>query len=429
VTHRLRVLAALVGLLAITVAGTWFIAGRLALFPLLDALASERVDTALYLARSVESSADPPGRAWELSQELGLEVDPVASEPEPDARYRVIRRQGHQIRISREPALPLYVSANGLPVWGMTVRFPVDIEQPRRRVGWGFPILGLVVLAGAVLTSGWVLRPLRRTSAAMERVARGDLDVRVPEGDDEAGHIGATFNRMAERVATMLRGQRRLVAGVSHELRTPLARMRLLTELLRDSGADPARLDALEAEIASVDALGGELLESARLDEGVLALRREKVSLLALVEQALDAVAMGERRSEVAIPAELSLSLDRVRMLRVLTNLLSNVARYTPSSASIRVEAETVEGDGGPWTRITVADDGPGVPPEDLPQLFEPFYRAEQSRSKATGGLGLGLMLVKQIVEAHGGRIAAANRPQGGLRVTIDLPGDQDAAG
>jgi signal transduction histidine kinase len=140
-------------------------------------------------------------------------------------------------------------------------------------------------------------------------------------------------------------------------------------------------------------------------------------------------VAMGERRSEVAIPAELSLSLDRVRMLRVLTNLLSNVARYTPSSASIRIDAETVEGEGGPWTRITVADDGPGVPPEDLPQLFEPFYRAEQSRSKATGGLGLGLMLVKQIVEAHGGRIAAANRPQGGLRVTIDLPGDQDAAG
>jgi signal transduction histidine kinase len=422
-THRLRVLAALVGLLAVTVVGTWFIAGRLALFPLLDALGSERVDTALYLARAVESSADPPGRAWELSQELGLEVEPQASEPAPDDSYHVVRRRGHQLWLSRRPALPLYISTHGLPVWGMAIHFPVDIEQPRRRVGWGFPILGLLVLVGAVLTSGWVLRPLRRTSAAMDRVARGDLEVRVPEGPDEAGRIGATFNRMAERVAAMLQGQRRLVAGVSHELRTPLARMRLLTELLRDSGADLARLEALEAEIAAVDGMVGELLESARLDEGVLALRREILPLRALAEQAVAAVELGERRVSVEIPDALELSLDRVRMQRVLSNLLTNAARYTPSQAQVIIAADRYDGGGGPWVRLTVSDDGPGVAAEDLPRIFEPFYRAEASRSKATGGLGLGLMLVKQIVEAHGGSIAAANRADGGLRITIDLPG------
>ena len=422
-THRIRVLAALVGLLAVTVVGTWFIAGRLALFPLLDALGSERVDTALYLARAVESSADPPGRAWELSQELGIEVDPVATEPAPDTSYHVVHRRGRQLWLSRRPALPLYVSTHGLPVWGMAVGFPVDIEQPRLRVGWGFPILGLLVLIGAVLTSGWVLRPLRRTSAAMDRVAQGDLEVRVPEGPDEAGRIGATFNRMAERVAAMLKGQRRLVAGVSHELRTPLTRMRLHTELLRDSGADPARLEALEAEIAAVDGMVGELLESARLDEGVLALRRERVPLHRLVAAAINAVELGDRQVRVEIPDTLELSLDRVRMLRVLSNLLTNTARYTPSHAQVTLAASCYDGEGGPWVRLVLADDGPGVASEDLPRIFEPFYRAEKSRSKATGGLGLGLMLVRQIVEAHGGRIAAANRAEGGLRVCIDLPG------
>ncbi len=424
-THRLRVLAALVGLLAITVAGTWFIAGRLALFPLIDALGSERVDTVLFLARSVESSGDPPGRAWELSQQLDIEVDPIPREPTPDPAYRIIRSRGHQVWLGNRPALPLYVSTRGLPIWGMAVHFPVDIERPRRQVGWGFSILALLVLAGAVLTSGWVLRPLRRTSAAMERVAQGDLVVRVPEGSDEAGRIGATFNRMAERVASMLQGQRRLVAGVSHELRTPLARMRLHTELLRDSGADPARLEALEAEIAAVDEMVGELLESARLDEGVLALRREEVGLRGLVEQALASVELGDRSLDLSIEPTLRVRVDGPRLLRVLRNLLSNIARYTPSTASVHIAATRLDGAGGPWTRLVIDDDGPGVAVEDLPHLFEPFYRAEQSRSKATGGLGLGLMLVKQIVEAHGGRIAAANRAEGGLRVSIDLPTDR----
>ncbi len=421
-THRLRVLAALVGLLAITMAGTWFIAGRLALFPLLDALGSERVDTALFMARAVESSTDPPTRAWELSQQLGLEVEPIGAQPSLDGSYELLRRRGHQIWLSRSPSMPLYVSTHGLPIWGMAVHFPVDIERPRRRVGWGFPILALLVLGGAVLTSGWVLVPLRRTSRAMDRVAAGDLEVRVPEGGDEAGRIGASFNRMAERVAAMLEGQRRLVAGVSHELRTPLARMRLLTELLRDSGADPARLEALEDEISQVDGMVGELLESARLDEGVLALRREPLALSVLVQEALAAVDLGERTVRCELPEDLVLPMDRVRMVRVLSNLLSNAARYTPSAATITIAGSRFDGEGGPWARLVIADDGPGVSQDDLPHLFEPFYRAEQSRSKATGGLGLGLMLVKQIVDAHGGTIQASSAHGGGLRVGIDLP-------
>ena len=183
-THRLRVLAALAGLLLLTVVATWFLAGRLALYPLVEALGSERVDTALYLARAVEVAPDPAGRAWQLSDELGLDLDPVITRPEADSRYTVLRQRGREIWISKRPALPLYVSTRGLPVWGMSLQWPVDIERPRLRVGWGFPILSLLVLVGAGLVSGWVLRPLRHTGRAMERVAQGDLDVRVPEGGD-----------------------------------------------------------------------------------------------------------------------------------------------------------------------------------------------------------------------------------------------------
>lgn len=417
-THRLRVLLALAGLLGLTVLATWLLAGRLALYPLLEAMGRDRVETALYLAEVVESSPDPAGEAWDLAQQLGIEVQPVPARPDTRFGYRVLQHRQHELWLSRRPAQPIYVATHGLPVWGLALRWPLDIERPRRQVGIGFPLIALVVLVGAAAASGWVLRPLRQTSTAMERVAQGDLTVRVPEGSDEAGRIGATFNRMAERVAAMLRGQRRLVAGVSHELRTPLARMRLLTELMRDGGGDAARLDALDDEIAAVDGLVGELLEAARLEEGALALHREPLLVQDLVGAALAAVDLGGRTCAVQVADGLAVNGDRVRLVRVLSNLLSNVARYTPETSSVSITATAV----AERVHLTVADDGPGVPPADLPHLFEPFFRSDQSRSRATGGLGLGLMLVKQIVEAHGGAVGAENRPEGGLAVTLDLP-------
>jgi len=422
VTHRLRVLAALGGLLSLTVAATWILTGRMALFPLLDELRHERVEAALYLAEQVETAPDPAARAWELSQQLGLRVDPVPDTPAQDSRYRAVRRDDRRVLVGRRPAMPIYVPLQGLPVWGMAVRWPVDIERPRRRVGWGFGLIALVVLAGAVAASGWVLRPLRVTSRAMDQVAGGDLDVRVPEGRDEAGRIGATFNRMAARVASLVRGQRRLMAGVSHELRTPLARMRLLTELLRDEGGSQKRLDALEEQIAAMDGLVGELLESARLEEGVVQLRREQLALAEIVEEALAAVDLGERPLTLDLAPDLQLQADRTRLVRVLTNLLSNVARYTPPSSALQIRAERSSQGSNASVLLELADNGPGVPEADLPQLFDPFYRAEQSRSRSTGGLGLGLMLVRQIVEAHGGQVSARNRPEGGLEVHLELP-------
>jgi signal transduction histidine kinase len=265
----------------------------------------------------------------------------------------------------------------------------------------------------------WMLRPLEVAGEAMERVADGDLEHRAPTGADAAGRMGATFNRMADRVQGLVQGQRDLMAAVSHELRTPLTRMRLQTEMLRDSGADPKRVAALEADIRVVDGLVEELLESARLDQGVLALRLERFSGQHLVLEALGEVDLGDRDVTLAAGSSVDIYADRRRVLRVLTNLLSNVQRYTPDDTQVVIQLEAVAGE----VTLRVADRGPGVAPASVDRLFDPFFREENSRSLRTGGLGLGLMLCRQIAEAHGGLITATNRQNGGLEVVMRLPG------
>ena len=185
-----------------------------------------------------------------------------------------------------------------------------------------------------------------------------------------------------------------------------------------EAGADPARLDALEKDIADVDALVEELLESARLDQGFIALRVAPVDVAALTVEALGSVDLGDRELRLDFPPSLEVQADARRLLRVLTNLLSNAARYTPTDATIHITGRTR----GEESTLEVADDGPGVPPEALDRLFDPFFRAESSRSRRTGGLGLGLMLCRQIAEAHGGRIVARNREGGGLALLLTLP-------
>jgi signal transduction histidine kinase len=150
----------------------------------------------------------------------------------------------------------------------------------------------------------------------------------------------------------------------------------------------------------------------------VMALRRTPIDVLDLCVQALGAVDLGERTVSLDVPEGLEVEADERRLLRVLTNLLSNVARYTPAAVAVTLRAAR-EGDA---VALTVADRGPGVPEADLARLFDPFFRAEGSRSRATGGLGLGLMLVRQIAEAHGGSVSAESREGGGLSVTVRVP-------
>jgi len=422
VSLRWRVFLSVALLVAATVLGAWLVAGGAVLRPLVGELSLERVDTAVYAARQIREAEDPRDRARELAQELGIRMRLLDERPERAMAHhgRTIEREGLSVTYMPGRRAPVLVSLGedgGGPY--LAVFFPVDLERPQRRVLGGLVLLlgGAVVVA--VGASRWMLRPLELTSDAMERVAGGDLAHRVDAtGNDAAGRMGSTFNRMADRVQAMVVGQRELMAAVSHELRTPLSRMRLHAELLREQGAGARHLEALDADITEVDGLVAELLESARLHQGLLALHREELRLAELVDGAVAAADLGPRPVTVEVPDDLVLTADPSRLGRGLANLLSNVGRYTPEDAAVEVRATPV----GDHVDLVVADRGPGVSPEALDRLFEPFYRAEASRSRRTGGLGLGLMLVRQVVEAHGGTVVARNREGGGLEICCRLP-------
>ncbi len=420
-TLRTRVFGLLVGLLAMTLLAVWTMTTGGVLQPLIAKLEQERVEVAVHIAEQVEAADVPRERFVELQRQLGVRGH-FAPTPPPHIRHstRSLELRGRDVIVMRGPGSPIAVSVagpRGRQGW-MVLLFPADLDAPRRRIAIGLGLLGLMVLAAGVVVVQWMLRPLEVASDAMARVADGDLTHRAPTGADAAGRMGHTFNRMVDRVEGLVQGQRDLMAAVSHELRTPLTRMRLHTELLREEGADPARIDALERDIASVDGLVEELLESARLDQGVLALQRSPVDLDELFYDALGAADLGSRPVTVEVAPGARAWADRKRLRRVLANLLSNVARYTPADAAVSMSGGVEQG--ASW--MEVSDRGPGVAAESLDRLFDPFFREETSRSRRTGGLGLGLMLCRQIAEAHGGHITARNRPDGGLAVRLELP-------
>jgi len=420
---RARVLGALVGLLLLTVTSAFALVHVGVLRPLIANLNDERAEIAVFIVDQAEQGRGVERRLSALARRAQINVQ--LYEELPDRSRRRLRRARvqqigtHEVLVFPGPHTPIVmqVQTHDGPRWAV-LRFPVDLEQTPRRVGLWLLLLATAAILAAWAVTRWVLRPLELAGDGMARVAAGDLGHRLPVNRDITGRIGDTFNRMADQVEGLVEGQRQMMAAVSHEVRTPLARLRLHAELLRDGGADPARISALEDNITEIDDLIGELLESARLEQGAIALHLGPVDLEALAATALAAVDLGDRSVRLSVDDGLCIVADERRMLRVLTNLLSNIARYTPPDTAVSVSAS--ETDGG--AVIDVSDRGPGVSEDALERLFDPFFRAEGSRNKATGGLGLGLMLVRQIVEAHQGTISAQNRDGGGLAIQIHLP-------
>ncbi|MFT4977875.1 MAG: signal transduction histidine kinase [Myxococcota bacterium] len=421
---RARVLASLIGLLVLTVLGAFILVAGAVLQPLISNLNDERAEVAVFMVDQAEEAADPERRLQTLARIVQVQVQ--VYEELPRYRRHLLRRSRrrqigeHAVIVFPGPHTPIVVAMETElgPRWAV-IRFPVDLEESPRRVGLGLLLLVSAAILAAWWITRWVLRPVELAGDGMARVAAGDLGHRLPVNRDITGRIGETFNRMADQVQGLVEGQRQMMAAVSHEVRTPLARLRLHTELLRDAGSPPDRLDAIEHDIEEIDALIEELLESARLDQGAIALRLGPVDLEDIFATALASTDLGERPVQLSVEDGLCVVADERRLLRVCRNLLSNIARYTPPDTPVSISATTTD-DRDVW--IIVADRGPGVSEEALSRLFDPFFRAEASRSKATGGLGLGLMLVRQIIEAHGGQISAKNREGGGLTVTVRLP-------
>lgn len=298
------------------------------------------------------------------------------------------------------------------------------------------PLL-LLALGVAAAFSGLlarsITRPVRDLEHATESLAAGRLDTRVAPATrargDELGRLAAAFDAMAARLAGLVAGRERLLRDVSHELRSPLARMRLATGLARQPQADlPRQLQRIELEIARLDGLVGAILDVSRLDAGADAMAFEPVDLAALVDGIVDDARFEAAATERHIewpgfegPAELQ--ADPRWLAAAVENVVRNALRYTPTGSRVQLALDTAPG----ALVLRIADDGPGLPEDELTRVFEPFHRVGQDRDRSTGGAGLGLAIAARVVAAHGGRIVARNLAgeggvAAGLEVSLSLP-------
>ncbi len=290
--------------------------------------------------------------------------------------------------------------------------------------------LVLAALVGAFLART-ALRPVDEITRAAREIAAGQgaaelgrrLHIRQP--NDEVGRLAATFNEMLERLETLFQTQQRLVADVSHELRTPLTTLRGNLDLLRRGAAEDPKMReeaiaAMEAEVARMSRMLSDLLLLAQADAGIqLQFKPVELDTL-LLEVYRQALVMAEGRVRVHLghedQAQVMGDADRLRQL--LLNLVENAIKYTPPGGEVTLSLAREPG----WVRVTVADTGIGIAPEDLPHIFERFYRADKARSRAMGGTGLGLSIAQWIAEAHGGQITVESRVGEGSVFTLWLP-------
>jgi signal transduction histidine kinase len=373
-----------------------------------------------YVDRLARDLGDPPdiARAQALTERLPVVIEiegpTVHWRSAPEWPSAVFAHHPHELLVRRAAD-------------GTTIRFGLDAQawmQRPRMIGW-MTLVVLLMLTGLTWKlANHLFGPLKEIGAGVERFGRGDFSQPIRlRRKDELGELAEQVNTMASDLSGMLDAKRALLLAISHELRSPLTRARLNAELVPDS---PER-DALLRDLAEMRDLVTSLLESERLAQPHAALQREPTDLAALVQGLLSGAFAG-RALRVELPRDLPLGeVDKTRLTLLLRNLIDNALRHggdAPEPPELQVRRD------GEALTLTVRDHGPGVPPELLAHLSEPFYRADAARQRATGGVGLGLYLCRLVAQAHGGSLSfEAAEP--GLRVLVSLPWPAvgDAAG
>jgi len=291
---------------------------------------------------------------------------------------------------------------------------------------WG-GLLGVVVAAVlTLLLSRRILSPVESLAHAARGLSRGDFTQRVDvRSKDEFGELAKTFNSMAQDLERTEQLRRNLVADVAHELRTPLSNIQGHLEAIRDGllPAEPATFDSIYEEVLLLARLVEDLQELTLADAGQITLLCQSVDVAEIVRRAVTAAQPPAEARGLTIEANLPdqqaiAEVDPERIGQVLRNLLSNAITHTSEGGRITVDLK----DENDELHVGVADTGTGIPPEDVPYVFERFYRVDRSRVRATGGAGLGLTIAKRLVEAHGGTISVESEMGKGSRFTFTLP-------
>ncbi len=357
-----------------------------------------------------------------------------------DASGRVVADTGQASLGEQHPAQHLengaHIVVNGETVGTVLVGSmiepvlnPAD-EDFLRSVNFSIFLTSLTVGLLALLLGSLLFRqitsPLRVLSQSAQAIAGGDLGRRVPvRSNDEIGRVARSFNQMAESLAQADIQRRNMIADIAHELRTPLTVIQGNLEALMDGVYDltTENVAAVHKQTVVLSRLVADLRDLALAEAGRLQLERKPVSLAKVIAQVGEGLEVQAHEKGVTLNFKIADALpeieaDEQRMAQVLFNLMSNALRYTPSGGTITTIAELRDG----RVLVSVRDTGTGIAPQDLPHVFERFYRADRSRARTTGGSGLGLTISKQIVEAHGGQIWAQSWLGAGSTFAFSLP-------
>jgi signal transduction histidine kinase len=350
-------------------------------------------------------------------------VDLLTGQPRPD-----LISQMNRMRRREPPPFPFgFRERFVIPRPDSTRQYWLFVIQERR--GWVFwflePkhlwIIGLV----ALLCYGFAYHltsPVRRLREAVDGFGRGDFSARAPATrSDEIGELARSFNKMADRIQTLLSAERRLLLDISHELRSPLARLSVAVELARSGKDQDAMLDRIEKEAIRLSELVSELLQVTRAEGDPSLQKTETVHLDELLADIVyDSLIEAKAKDctlDLKAPQPVTLIGDEELIRRAIENVVRNAIRYAPANSAVEVELAKA----GARARITVRDYGSGVPEDALPRIFDPFYRVDSDRNRASGGTGLGLAIARRAVELHQGKLEARNANPG-LLVTIEFP-------
>lgn len=294
-----------------------------------------------------------------------------------------------------------------------------------------FLLLGMIVASAASVALAWflsrrILAPVRTLRLAVQKLGAGDLTQRVETTNlGDLGELASAFNAMANALQHMNNVQRQMIADVAHELRTPLSNIRGYIEAVRDRILEPDEetIATLDGEAILLSRLVDDLQELSIVEAGQMALERQPEDLAELVTHTTDAMATAATAKNVQLERRMADNLPLVlidyhRISQVLRNLVDNALSHTGEGGCVMVEASRA----GDWVQVSVSDTGEGIEPEDLPYVFDRFYRVDKSRTRATGGSGLGLTISKGLVEAHGGKMHVESRRGVGSRFYFTLP-------
>ena len=372
-----------------------------------------------------------------------------------DAQGRVVADTGNELTGSQ---LSTDEIASGAPVTAQDQRVGTLIATPANLISPSNPastfltsvnrsifisviVAGVISLILVLLFSIQMTAPIRQMQKAARAIAEGRLDQRVSiQSRDELGALGESFNHMAGSLAQAEAQRQKLIADVAHELRTPLAVIQANTEGIQDGvlPLDIEQINAIHAETLLLGRLINDLRLISIAESGELRLERQPADLGGLLEEAVERFQpqCAQKGVELTLSFDPQLpqaAVDVDRFNQVLNNLISNALRYTPEGGKISLQARQRQGSRSA-VEVSVTDTGPGIAADDLPWVFDRFYRADKSRARTSGGTGLGLAIAKQLVEAHGGRIWAespasldASLPKG-TRMTFILPISGDSS-